>query len=350
MANAPFSDPRASNAPPGAAGAFNETLLASDPSRARGPGGAGGGHDVAQAVRASTVQTGFARLEDGGARGESFVESLRSIPFAIQGTWVGLACIVLLVASAAALRSLSGGGAEAVPGRPVAPAPSASTAATAPHPVASAASTAAPPATSTPGSISIGAGSGNAGMAGFGALAIRDRLPGHIRLRKIGPFMDDLERLLAIEPTAIDRADVRKMIADAATYGLVAGPNGAVSPEGERVFTFLTTRAGTAGPDILFDLVTTRGGTRAATYAEDILKREDIRAKGTPALRIAYDLRFAASCQDGIALFGRAKTDGDRRVLAALFTMARCGRAPTDCCIGNDPAYRDVVRVINSKK
>jgi hypothetical protein len=30
--------------------------------------------------------------------------------------------------------------------------------------------------------------------------------------------------------------------------------------------------------------------------------------------------------------------------------MARCGRTPSDCCIANDPAYRDVVRVITAKK
>ncbi len=350
LANAPITDPRASRAPHGAVGAFNETLLASDPERARGAGGAGGSAESTHAARASIVQTQPFRAEDGALRPETFSEALRSIPVAIQGTWVGLACIVLLVASAAALRSLSGGGADAVPGHPVVTAPSASTASSAPHPVASASSSVAPPATSTPGSISIGAGTGNTGMAGFGALAIRDRLPGLVRLRKIGPFMDDLERLLAIEPTAIDRADVRKLIGDAATYGLVAAPNGAVSPDGERVFAFLTTRAGAAGPDILFDLVTTRGGTRAATYAEDVLKREDVRAKGTPALRIAYDLRFAATCQDRAALFDRVKAEGDRRVLATLFAMARCGRTPSDCCIGNDPAYRDVVRVINTKK
>ncbi len=49
-------------------------------------------------------------------------------------------------------------------------------------------------------------------------------------------------------------------------------------------------------------------------------------------------------------LLERVKTEGDRRVLASLFQMARCGHGPTDCCLGNDPAYKEAVRVINSKK
>lgn len=300
-------------------------------------------------MRAVTVRHG--RPDDPAVPPKTLGDTLRAIPVAIQGVWVGLACIVLLVASAAALRSLGHSNVE--PGRdgPVAASATATAAPSVLRPIASAPPTAAPPATSSAGSLSIGGTPGNAGMAGFGALAIRDRLPGHIRLRKIGPFMDDLERLLAIEPTAIDRADVRKMIGDAATYGMVGGMNGgAVSADGERVFTFLTTRAGSAGPDILYDLVTTRGGTRAATYAEEALKREDIRAKATPALRIAADIRFAATCQDRIALFDRVKAEGDRRVLATLFVMARCGHTPSDCCIANDPAYREVVRVITAKK
>ncbi len=331
MANAPITDPRAPNAPHGAAGAYSETILAKEP------------------VRAVTVQTRPGRPEEPALPVKTLGDELRAIPVAIQGVWLGLACIVLLVASAAALRSLSPASVE--PGRegPVAPSATVAVAPSAIHPIAPLPPTVAPPAASTPGSLSIG-GPGGAGMAGFGALAIRDRLPGHIRLRRIGPFMDDLERLLAIEPTAIDRADVRKMIGDAATYGMVGGVNGAVPPDGERVFTFLTTRAGTAGPDILFDLVTTRGGTRAATYAEEALKREEIRAKATPALRIACDIRFAATCQDRMALFDRVKTEGDRRVLGTLFLMARCGRTPSDCCIANDPAYREVVRVITAKK
>ncbi len=271
--------------------------------------------------------------------------ALRALPVAIQGIWVGLVCIVLLVGSAAAVRSLFQGDVGAKP----APSSSATVAVLAPPPTATAAPTAAPTATSTGATLSIGGSPGGPGGA-FGALAIRDRLAAHVRLRKIGPFIDDLNRLVDIEPAAIDRADVRKMIADVAVQSLAPSPGGQVSPEAERMFTFLTTRAGTAGPDILFDLVTTRGGTRAATNAEELLRRPDVVAKGTAAFKIANELRVATTCQDRTKLFERVKTEGDRRVLQFLFQMARCGKGPTDCCMGNEASYRDAVRAITAKK
>ena len=52
----------------------------------------------------------------------------------------------------------------------------------------------------------------------------------------------------------------------------------------------------------------------------------------------------------GVALFDRAKTEGDRRVLPTLFLMTKCAKGPTDCCLANDPAYKDVLRAITSKK
>lgn len=332
MANAPHSsDPRAPNAPAPAGAAFSETILATD------------------VVRARSVYQGDGAPPSPPA---SLAETLRALPIGIQGMWLGIVCIVLLVGSAAALRSLfEGNVGAAVAG----PAPSASSSAT---PAPGAASTvpalgSAPTATAAPTATSVSIGGNNGapgGMGGFGALAIRDRLTTSIRLRKIGPFLDDLDRLLEIEPSAIDRADLRKMIADAAMFAMVPGLGGALQPEAERIFTFLTTRAGTAGPDILFELVTTRGGTRAAAHADELLRREDVRAKGTPALRVAWEMRAATTCDARVALFGRAKAEGDRRVLATLFQMTKCGRGPTDCCLSSDPAYKEVLQAITSKK
>ena len=270
--------------------------------------------------------------------------------------WLGLVCIVLLVGSAAALRSLFDGNVGAASAAPL-PSTS-SSAAPAPSGAPSPSAVAAPPATAEPTSTAVSIGGGGSGgpgalggFGGFGALAIRDRMTQSIRMRRIGPFLDDLDRLLEIEPAAIDRADMRKMIADAAMYAMVPGLGGVLPPEAERIFKFLTSdRAGAAGPDILFDLVTTRGGSRAATQSEELLRRDDVRAKGTPALRIAWDIRAAQTCDARVALFDRAKTEGDRRVLPTLFLMTKCAKGPTDCCLANDPAYKDVLRAITSKK
>ncbi|MBK8258379.1 MAG: hypothetical protein IPK82_37655 [Polyangiaceae bacterium] len=158
--------------------------------------------------------------------------------------------------------------------------------------------------------------------------------------------MDHLEKLIEIEPSAVHRADVRRLMVDASVVSLVGGMN----PDAERLFVFLSTRAGTAGPDVMFELVTTRGGTRAAAYAEELLRREDVRAQGTPAFKVAYEMKTATTCQARLAMFDRIKKEGDLRCNQFLFQMAKCGKGPTDCCVVNDPAYKEVVRVLNAKK
>lgn len=324
-------DPRAPNAPPGAGAAFSDTVLAPRPGRSsRGAGGAS----------AAAVPAGAA------VPPASPGQALRGVPLRVQGMWVGLVCIVLLIGSAAALRSMFGG--------KVGAGPAASASAVAATSAATGSGSAIGPSvapllpTSTATAITIG-GPGSGPGGAFGALAIRDRLASDVRLHKIGPFLDDLDRLVEIEPAAIDRADVRKMIADAAVIATAPSAK-AEAPESDRLFTFLTTKAGAAGPDILFDLVTSRGGTRAAARAEELLRLPAVVAKGTPAFQVANELRAAATCKDRTKLYERVKSDGDRRVLQFLFQMARCGKGPTDCCQGNEPAYREAVRAINAKK
>ncbi|MEZ4313117.1 MAG: hypothetical protein R3F14_34280, partial [Polyangiaceae bacterium] len=256
----PRSDPRAPNARTPAGAALSDTVLAAKAVTTHG--------------RVPAVQP-------------SLSDIVRGIPVEIQGMWLGITCIVLLVASAAALRLYFRGNVGAVaevPSGVLAPGGTSSV----PAPSGALLPPASPSGSGNP--LAIGTGSGVAlNSSAFGALAIRDRLPKDVQFRKIGAFIDDLQQLLDIEPSAIDRADVRKLMADAAVASLIPGPNA----DAERLFTFFTSRAGSAGPDVMFDLMTSRGGTRAATYAEELLRQEPVRARGTPAFRIAYDLKVA---------------------------------------------------------
>ncbi len=70
------------------------------------------------------------------------------------------------------------------------------------------------------------------------------------------------------------------------------------------------------------------------------------------ALNACMIVTYVNYCSlDGIELEElRIETEGDRRTLASLFQMARCGHGPSDCCLSNDPAYKEAVRVINAKK
>jgi hypothetical protein len=109
--------------------------------------------------------------------------------------------------------------------------------------------------------------------------------------------------------------------------------------DGERLLTVINTKMGAAGPDMLFELMTTKGGSRAAKRAEELLRDEAVRLRGSPALRIAYDLRVARSCEDKAALLDRAKDDGDRRTLGQLQLLNQdCRRG--ECCLSNDPKLR----------
>ena len=120
--------------------------------------------------------------------------------------------------------------------------------------------------------------------------------------------------------------------------------------EPDRVFDLISTKMGTPGIDILYELLTTRGGSRAAARAEELLRDENVRARGTPAMRIAYDLRSAHACEDKKALFARARTEGDNRTLGQLQLLNRsCGRRAKGCCLQNDPDLREAMDGIKAR-
>ena len=95
-------------------------------------------------------------------------------------------------------------------------------------------------------------------------------------------------------------------------------------PEGDRLFKLLESDAGPAGLDVLFDLVQRKGGSLAAERAAAILKDPAVRARGSKAMQIAYELRSSACTND--ELFARAVSEGDGRALQALrMVRGRCG-------------------------
>jgi len=97
-------------------------------------------------------------------------------------------------------------------------------------------------------------------------------------------------------------------------------------PEPEMVFGLICQRMGKTGIDILYELLTTRGGSRGAKRAEELLKDEKIRKKGSDAMRVAYDIRTARGCDDKKAFLYPARKYGDRRTLGQLYELNRtCG-------------------------
>ena len=151
-----------------------------------------------------------------------------------------------------------------------------------------------------------------------------------------------IDALLAAEPRAYERSEVRNAARD--VFMEVALVH---LPEQERMIAIITQRMGTAGADILYELVTTRGGSRGSKVATTTLEDPRVRERGSPAMRVAYDVRNAA-CKDKPGLFDRAAAEGDSRVLGDLKLLEHCSRrAP--CCLTGDAALKAATAALDQR-
>jgi hypothetical protein len=164
-----------------------------------------------------------------------------------------------------------------------------------------------------------------------------------MRKRLAKESVEALEQLLDVDPAAPQDKEVRQAV-------LKLAPDAALlrNEVSERMNTLLSTRMGAIGIDLMFELVTTRGGTVAAQDAERILRDEAVRGRGTEAMRMAYDLRFASGCDAKRALFDRARTTGDSRTVMELRLLRECRRGNT-CCIRNDQPLDDLIAAIEKR-
>src|SRR5262249_44664413 len=148
--------------------------------------------------------------------------------------------------------------------------------------------------------------------------------------------------LLDRDPSAADDREFKDGIIET-LMRIMMGPG----DDAEKLFTLIDTKMGTAGPDLLFEMMTTRGGSRAAKRSEELLSDAAVRSRGTEALRIAYELRMAR-CNDKAALFERAKEEGDRRALGQLQLLNQeCKRG--ECCFSNDANLKAAIEGIKDR-
>src|SRR5262249_25360130 len=114
-------------------------------------------------------------------------------------------------------------------------------------------------------------------------------------------------------------------------------------------FDLLATRTGATGPDVLFEIISTKGGSDAADRANKLLRDPAVRERGTPALRIAYDMRAAKGCRERMALLDRVRDDGDGRTLRPMLELNdECGRR-SDCCQRDDPRLRAAMDALRDR-
>jgi eukaryotic-like serine/threonine-protein kinase len=115
------------------------------------------------------------------------------------------------------------------------------------------------------------------------------------------------------DPASFSRAEVFNAARDV-VVGLERDDNA------DKVFDAIVGRLGDRGLDLLYELVESKGGSRAATRAAELLRKDELKARESPAIRIALELR-EAPCVDKLKLLDRAVKDGDGRALVVLQTQ-----------------------------
>ncbi len=149
--------------------------------------------------------------------------------------------------------------------------------------------------------------------------------------------------LQRLEPAALADPDMRN------AAGVVAAAVEIATPD--RAGPLLDAlAAGREGMGVLFDLVTRRGGSKAAAHAGEVLRRPEVRARATPALRIALDLRDEP-CGSKEALLDRAVQEGDEVALAYLGALGspHCKAAIDGCCLRDNDNVEQAMKALSAR-
>lgn len=173
----------------------------------------------------------------------------------------------------------------------------------------------------------------------------RDRLLAETRDKDWPSAEAALLALVDKEPAAFHQRDV-------AAAAAVVAVRSAFRPDSraDAVFTALSEKLGQDGLDILYDMASTHGGTKGAERAGELLRRPEVLARESPALRIAVELR-AAPCSKVSSLFDRAGADGDGRALVPLELLrsSQCQSRLGQCCLRKDPDLDRAVKAIRQR-
>jgi hypothetical protein len=135
----------------------------------------------------------------------------------------------------------------------------------------------------------------------------------HTSEKRGADAMRAVARLVAVSERAIEDQDVEEAVKAA-----VQGP----TDSADAAFTLMESGLGGKGPDLLYDLSTTKGlSSRALARVKQSLAKPEVRARMSPALALVIEFRAATSCESKKALLVRAKEQGDGRLLTSLRTL-----------------------------
>ncbi len=158
-----------------------------------------------------------------------------------------------------------------------------------------------------------------------------------------------LAALAELDPTALRAPEVFRAVG---TLTIGVAQMKATAQSATTVFELLAQRFGADGIDVLYSVIESRPPTgKAAKRAADELGEPETLARGTPALRIAMELR-EAPCEKKAALFARAAANGDARALKVLSPLkwAPCRSPQHPCCFRNHKVLEDTLRTLKDRR
>jgi serine/threonine-protein kinase len=133
-------------------------------------------------------------------------------------------------------------------------------------------------------------------------------------------------RLFDVAPEQAADSDLRFLVKKAATTPGEAG---------KLAFEAMSSHMAGAGPDLLYELMLS--DSKVSRQAQTVLTSPAVRARTSPALAVAYDLRVTTSCAAKVPLLQRAAQLGDERSVAILSPLSTgskkgCGKRRRDPC------------------
>jgi hypothetical protein len=158
------------------------------------------------------------------------------------------------------------------------------------------------------------------------------------RAATLGEAIATARRLLGASPEAARDADLQFLVAKATER----------PGEPERLaWLILTEDMGSAGPDVLYNLMLTN--PKVADRAEALLGDPAVQRRFSPALAVAYELRSAPSCAARLPLLERAAKQGDARSLHVLGGLSSgskrgCGKGKRKPCLPACPEQAEQFR------
>ncbi|EYF06570.1 serine/threonine protein kinase [Chondromyces apiculatus DSM 436] len=173
---------------------------------------------------------------------------------------------------------------------------------------------------------------------------LRAKMQRDLETGKFPAFITGVEELLRLDPEAAADRKLRSSIIDVLMV-ITAGRG----EHADKLFDLIENRMGTHGIDLLYQLVIAHGGSRASARASALLVDPAVRARGTPALRVAYELRMAP-CVHKNQLFKRAAEEGDTRSLQQLELLKNpCSRRNNCCPHAKDPELSQAIEAIRAR-